>query len=156
MPPRTRKTTPTASTTPPVKKATAKKPPITATAKATARKPPPNPDPTAARDEDVAITDVLDAEPMDTQPTGARDAEASAESAKVLSSDRSSDSSSTTHTAADGSTVITTRSSRTTRTLQEYGPGHTVDETVTVGTERVEKIPVPYAGPASDHPAPVG
>lgn len=44
----------------------------------------------------------------------------------------------------------------TRRTTVEYESGHIVEESTTVTTTRRERIPLPYAGPVSEHPAPVG
>lgn len=109
--------------------------------------------PDAPSEGDIETIDV-----PGTESTGAEGGEPGGDRGgqRVLSSDISTDSSRNTHVDADGTTVITTRSSRTDRTRREYGAGHTVDQTVTTATERVERIPVPYAGPASAHPAPVG
>lgn len=158
MPPRTRKgtTDPASRASAPAKraaarKAGAKKPAAKTAAKDAAARP----DPDAPRGNDVEAVEVPDTE--STVPgAGEPEPEVELDSQQVLSSDISTDSSRNTHVDADGTTVITTRSSRTDRTRREYGPGHTVDQTVTTATERVERIPVPYAGPASEHPAPVG
>lgn len=156
MPPRTRKgTTDSAGrATAPAKparaeKGAAKKPAATTATKDGAA----TPDPDAPRDDDIETIDVPDTESTDAEgdePGGDPDGQ------RVLSSDISTDSSRNTHVDADGTTVITTRSSRTDRTRHEYTAGHTVDQTVTTASERVERIPVPYAGPVSEHPAPVG
>jgi hypothetical protein len=158
MPPRARKgtTDPASGTTTPAKPARAKKTAAKKPAAGTARKGAaarPNSD--APRGNDVEAVEVPDTE--STVPgAGESEPEVELDSQQVLSSDSSTDSSRNTHVDADGTTVITTRSSRTDRTRREYGPGHTVDQTVTTATERVERIPVPYAGPASEYPAPVG
>ena len=113
------------------------------------------PKPDAPHDGDI---EAIDTESPDAESTDAdgNEPEDDLDSQKVLSSDISTDSSRNTHVDADGTTVITTRSSRTDRTRREYTAGHTVDQTVTTASERVERIPVPYAGPVSEHPAPVG
>jgi len=154
MPPRTRKGTPdpTGRATAPAKPARAKKAAAKKAASA-AQKAAATPKPDAPRDDDIEAVDVHDTESPDAEagePGGDRDGQ------RVLSSDISTDSSRKTHVDADGTTVITTRNSRTDRTRREYGAGHTVDQTVTTASERVERIPVPYAGPVSEHPAPVG
>jgi len=61
-----------------------------------------------------------------------------------------------TDTVDDGERQITTTSVETRHTTREYEHGRRVEETVTVTTSHRERIPVPYAGPISDHPAPVG
>lgn len=155
MPPRTRKGTTdsaggaTAPAEPARAKAAAKK----AAAKTATEAAAATPDPGAARESDIEINDLPDTEPTD---AGSGDPGDDLGAQRVLSSDISTDSSRNTHVDADGTTVITTRSSRTDRTRREYGAGHTVDQTVTTASERVERIPVPYAGPVSEHPAPVG
>jgi hypothetical protein len=154
MPPRTRKgtTDPAGRATAPAKPARAKKAAAKKAASA-AQKSAATPKPDAPRDDDLEASDVPDTEPSEAE-TGEPGDDLGAD--QVLSSDISTDSSRNTHVDADGTTVITTRSSRTDRTRREYTAGHTVDQTVTTATERVERIPVPYAGPVSEHPAPVG
>lgn len=51
---------------------------------------------------------------------------------------------------------ITTNTVESRHTTREYEHGRRVTETVTVTTNRHERIPLPYAGPVSSHPAPVG
>lgn len=156
MPPRTRKgsTGSAGRAAAPPKPARAKNAAVKkAAAKAATEDAAAAPGPGTPRDDDSETIGVLD-----TESTGAEGGEPGGDpdGQRVLSSDISTDSSRNTHVDADGTTVITTRSSRTTRTRQEYGAGHTVDQTVTTASERVERIPVPYAGPVSAHPAPVG
>lgn len=59
-------------------------------------------------------------------------------------------------TAVGDAVEVATTTNQHASTTIEYGPGHTVTETTTSSTVRVERIPDPYAGPVSDHPAPVG
>jgi hypothetical protein len=88
--------------------------------------------------------------PVDTESAPTADL-----SSRVLSQDTSEESSSSTHVEPDG-TLIESRTVRSTCTRREYEPGHIVEETVTVTNERTERVPVPYAGPVAEHPAPVG
>lgn len=132
MPPRPRRTSPAAAATPPKKKAAAKK----ATPK------PPQVD--VPHHSDVDVADTAPAAPAVTRAAG-----------RVTARSCSEDSQTTTSGWGDGVEVVTTTDQRSSRTT-EYGPGHTVTETTTTSTVRAERIPIPYAGPASDHPAPVG
>ncbi len=153
MPPRTRKTAAAAQASPLAKKSQARK-----AASATSPTGPPR------RDEveivEPPVTAEAPTEPVDAweDALGGDDERepAVAPASRLLTQNTSEESATTTRVGADGSTLIEARTTRATSTRREYDPGHTVEETVIVTNERTERIPVPYAGPASDHPAPVG
>jgi len=55
-----------------------------------------------------------------------------------------------------GTRVVTTQDVQSSTREVEYEPGHRLRDSRTVTTVSTETFPVPYAGPASSHPAPVG
>ena len=140
MPPRTRKTSPAAEATSPTKKAPAKK----AQAKKAPAAPP---EPEVPQGAEPDVGDVGTSAPV--APSVAR-------SAGRVTRRSSSEDSHTTTTGWPGAVEVVTSTDQRTSTTTEFEPGHTVTETVTTSTVRAERIPVPYAGPASDHPVPVG
>jgi hypothetical protein len=150
MPPRARKgADPAGKAEPAAKRPKAEKAAATAAAR------PPHVEADEPDLSDPSAADATDAEAVLDSPTGQEAEPTAVVASTVLSRDTSEESSSNRHVEPDG-TLIESRTVRTTRTLRGYEPGHTVEETVTVTTERTERVPVPYAGPASEHPAPVG
>ncbi len=109
--------------------------------------------PTSPPADDAAALEESDlAHDGPTEPAGPLVTEAAG---LVTSRSSAEESRSSTTRWADAVDVVTT-TDRSSSTTTEYEPGHTVSESSTTRTVRSERIPIPYAGPVSDRPAPVG
>ena len=98
--------------------------------------------------DDLTTDDDAVSDPIATHPDGES-------TSTVLENETTSDNKNS-DKIIDDERVIKSRETTTTRRIVEHEPGHTEEETVTVIVERTERIPLPYAGPISTHPAPVG